>query len=101
MERDQAEALAAADRERQMAQTAQRRAREVAAVEASVRRAALPPAAAEPATAPQVGFDPVVGVALDPAGMSQVQLQRELQLAWSLTKDRRYLKLLRQVRRMR
>jgi hypothetical protein len=110
MERDRADALAAANREREMAQAAARRARQLAAVEASIGRVeaaqaaeATPPAEApaEAAPASDVEFDPVLGVARDPGRMSQAELLRELQLAWSLTQDRRYLKLLRQMRRLR
>ncbi|MCB9878323.1 MAG: hypothetical protein H6835_12060 [Planctomycetes bacterium] len=43
-------------------------------------------------------FDPVVGVA---ASGNQYELMRDAQVAWTLTNDRRYLKLLRQLRRMR
>jgi hypothetical protein len=46
-------------------------------------------------------FDPVLGVAREPGAITQPQLLRDLQLAWTLTQDRRYLKLLRQVRRLR
>jgi hypothetical protein len=101
-EQDQADQLAAADRERQMAQAAARRARDVRAVEASASKAVDAAArATEPAVEPQPQFDPVVGVVPEVGTMNQPALLRELQLAWNLTHDRSYLKLLRQVRRMR
>ncbi len=100
-EKDQADTLAAANREREMAQAAARRARAVAAVEASATKAAdaEPVEASVPVEEP--AFDPVLGVAHEQGTIHQPQLLRDLQLAWSLTQDRRYLKLLRQVRRMR
>ncbi|MBL9079322.1 MAG: hypothetical protein JNL08_17605 [Planctomycetes bacterium] len=110
LEKKQAEQLAAANREREMAQAADRRAREVRALEATVRKVDAaartepqPAAAPAPAdTVPVPRFDPVVGVTRPgDAAMSQPELLRELQLAWTLTRDRSYLKLLRQVRRMR
>lgn len=105
-EKDQAAAREAADKERQMAAAAQRRAREAKAVEAAARRSdpapSTTPGAADAAVAAaDAGFDPVVGVDRSPAAMGQIELLRELQLAWSLTKDRRYLRVLRQVRRLR
>ncbi|MBX3464286.1 MAG: hypothetical protein KF830_14035 [Planctomycetes bacterium] len=102
-ERDQADALAAADRERQMAQLANRRAREIAVVEASAARAAAATAADAGAAAgagEAPAFDPVLGTYGD-GGASLVRYERELQFAWSVTKDRRYMKLLRQARRSR
>lgn len=102
LEQDQADALAAADRERQMAQAAARRARQVAAVEASTTKAATSTTTEAVVVAePEPSFDPVLGVARESGAINQPQLLRDLQLAWSLTQDRRYLKLLRQVRRMR
>lgn len=106
-EKDQAEALAAADRERQMAQAAARRERDVAALEASARRVAAAPVEAslpdETILAPQLGprYDPVRDAVVDPWSMSQPELLRELTLAWELTRDRQYLKVMRMVRRMR
>lgn len=101
-EKDQAEKLAAENREREMAQAAARRAREVKAVEASATRAVESAAQASEASAEvPPRFDPVVGVVPESNGMNQPALLRELQLAWNLTRDRSYLKLLRQVRRMR
>jgi hypothetical protein len=101
-EKDRADALAAADRERQMAQAAARRSREVAAVEASASKTSQPtPVETVVATDAEPVFDPVLGVAREPGAITQPQLLRDLQLAWTLTQDRRYLKLLRQVRRLR
>ena len=103
MEKDNAAAQDAANKERAMAQAAARRAADVKAVEAASKRAAAPapaPAAAEvPATSP-AGFDPIVGVDRSVQGMSNVEMQRDMQLAWTLTKDRRYLVALRQLRRL-
>lgn len=79
--------------------------RAVQAAEASARRSA--PRAADAATPAQVripaepSFDPTVGVASPAAALSKAELQRELQTAWTLTKDRRYLEALRKVRRLR
>lgn len=104
LEKDEAKQREAADRERQMAQAAEQRLAAVKALEASATRAAAEPvtaAATEAPVAVPVGFDPVIGVDRSLPGMSQIELQREVQLAWSLTKDRRYLKLLRQLRRLR
>lgn len=102
MEKDNAAAQEAANKERQMAQAAARRAADVKAVEASAKRAAAPaaPAPAETPAAVAPGFDPVVGVDRSVQGMSNVEMQRDMQLAWTLTKDRRYLVALRQLRRM-
>ncbi|MCA8977226.1 MAG: hypothetical protein KDC98_21065 [Planctomycetes bacterium] len=58
-------------------------------------------AATATATQPQPVFDPVIGRASDAAMMSRNELMRELQLAWTLTKDRRYLVALRKMRRMK
>jgi len=110
-ETDQAKQREAADKDRAMAQAAEKRSRDVKAAEASAKKAdaapipaaqpAVPSAAEAAARAADAGFDPVLGVDRSPAAMNQNELQREVQLAWSLTKDRRYLKLLRQLRRYR
>ncbi|MEO6597617.1 MAG: hypothetical protein ABIP94_22970 [Planctomycetota bacterium] len=100
-EKDAQNALEAAEHERQMEQATAQRRKQVQAVEASARKSedagpvALPGPAAEPS------FDPVLGVVPERQAMSQSQLQREVQLAYALTKDRRYLKVLRQLRRLR
>ncbi len=47
-------------------------------------------------------FDPVLGTMVDPAEfMADVVLERELSFAYTMTKDRRYIRLLRQLRRTR
>lgn len=100
-EGDSQEALAQADRERRLAQDVARTERQIRVAEASARRAAraveADTGALDEAPAP-AGFDPVLGVA---ARDGQYALMRDAQLAWTLTKDRRYLKLLRQLRRLR
>lgn len=110
MEKDQAQALADANAERREMLAAERRAREVRALEASLRsvRGEAVEAAAAPAVVPAPvviepqPFDPVVGVVPPAAAtMTQPELLRELRLAWELTHDRSYLTLLRVVRRMR
>lgn len=84
--------------------SAQRSARESRAAEASARRdarAAEASMTAEvvPMQSPAPTFDPVLGVfGGEP---SHAALLRDTQLAWNLTQDRRYLKLLRQLRRLR
>jgi hypothetical protein len=79
------------EQERRTAQAAPAPRRMGNAAEASATRDA--DAAAVPAEA----FDPV----LDRTTVQgDAELQRDLQLAWSLTKDRRYLRLLRQQRRL-
>lgn len=54
-------------------------------------------AEARPAAGDAAGFDPVVGRAVGGEGA----LLDEVEAAWTLTKDRRYLKLLRKLRRAR
>lgn len=80
--------------------------RDVKVAEASASRsgaratpAPAPAAVRAPAAAPE--FDPVLGIASPAATLSKAELQRELQAAWTLTKDRRYLEALRKVRRLR
>lgn len=70
-------------------------------VEAAVATPAdvAPVAAAVAPVAP--AFDPVIGRAVSGAALGDAGLQRELKFAYSMTGDRQYLKLLRQVRRMR
>jgi hypothetical protein len=97
-----ADALAAADRERQMAQAAARRARDVRVAEAAARRSAIPAeATATPAARPaEATFDPILDRAAAGAEATGDMLAN-LQLAWEMTRDRRYLKALRQLRRLR
>ena len=79
------------------------------AVEATARRsdkaAADAVVAPAPAAAPapvRVRFDPVLGTMVDPAElMADAVLERELAFAYTMTKDRRYIRLLRQLRRTR
>lgn len=90
-----------ANEERRLAQETARVNRDVRIAEASARRRARAVEADAPrrASAQPQGFDPVLGVA---TGANQdADLMRDAQIAWSLTKDRRYLKLLRQLRRLR
>jgi hypothetical protein len=101
VEKDNAEKLATQNRERELAQQAQQKAREIAVVEAASRRE---PPRAVPAVAPtplQVvsGFDPVVGVMRGPDLQAEMMMQARAN--WDATRDRRYLVLLRQLRRLR
>ena len=100
-EKDRSQELEAADRERQMAQSAERRARDVQAMEASSRRAQAAPAASQaPAAEESPAFDPVIDALRSGTPVSNAELMRDAQLAFSLTRDRRYIKLVRQLRRM-
>ena len=101
-EGDKKKAGEQANEDRRTAQASQRRMRDVRIAEASAKRSANAVEAVSsnaPAPAATGGFDPVLGVA---GGYdSQYAMMNDAQLAWSLTKDRRYLQLLRQLRRMR
>jgi hypothetical protein len=90
-----------ANEERRLAQAAEQRERELRAVEASLTRSDVRAREASVTLAPRVGFDPVLGVATEGNMMPQGELIRDVQLAYTLTKDRRYLKVLRQLRRLR
>jgi len=90
-ENEQKERAAASRPERKVVLGPSRR-RGATATEASVSRRE---ADASPAAGP--AFDPIVGHALPPR--SDAELARDLQLAWSLTKDRSYLEMLRRLRR--
>ena len=72
-------------------------------VEATAKRGdAIPaPAAAQPPAQAGVdsGYDPVLHRRQPAPGASVADLRAELQLAWTLTKDKRYLTALRQLRR--
>lgn len=99
-----AKALAEADEARRAANAAiprQRTRGGVQAAEAAAKRseAAPAPAPAESTAAP-AGFDPVVGRIVPGTGPSHADLLAEAQRQWSLTKDRRYLSLLRKLRRL-
>lgn len=102
-ETEAAAKLAAQNAEREQAQTASRKARDIQILEASARRTRSEVAAARAAAdapAPQPAFDPVVGVVRGGLGAQQ-DLMVDAQLAWQMTRDPRYLKVLRQLRRMR
>ena len=91
-----------ANESRRAGQAAQQRMRDVRIAEASASRPAKAVEASSNRSAPPVttlSFDPVLGVA---SGYnSQYAMMHDAQIAWVLTKDRRYMKLLRQLRRMR
>ncbi|MCA8964424.1 MAG: hypothetical protein H6838_16025 [Planctomycetes bacterium] len=95
-EKDAAGALDAANQERRMVAEANTRARSLRAVEASARKADAP-AAVQPADA---GFDAVLGVSLD-QNVNNASVRLQLRNAYAQTRDRSYLKTLRQLRRMR
>lgn len=114
VQRIEKDALTVADieaREKQQAEAAAKPAGAAGTpVEATARRGdkaaaeALAPApAAAPAPTPaRVRFDPVLGTLVDPAElMADALLERELAFAYSMTNDRRYIRLLRQLRRTR
>lgn len=101
MEADAAEALAQADAERRMRQSAATARRDVAAAEASIGRAeAVEDRASAPASAPlpAPGFDPVLRAMRTNA--TKQQLVREATLAFAQTGDRDLRRLMRQLRRM-
>lgn len=101
-EKAAAEKLALQNRERELEQSAAKKAREIQVLEASARRSAKP-ADAVVAPAPDVPpapvFDPVIGVARGVVPASD--LLADAQIAYELTKDRRYLRIIRQLRRLR
>ncbi len=88
-----------ANEERRLTQTIQRRERDVQIAEASARRSARPVDAVVSRSAPTIpAFDPVLGIA--GSGFASHQLQMaNARATWKLTRNRRYLKLLRQLRR--
>jgi Xaa-Pro aminopeptidase len=88
-ERAAAEQSAAAERERVAAQQAAKNQRELQAMEAAARRSAA--AVPAPAAAANVVRGPTI----------QQDLVADAQLAYELTRDRRYLRVLRQLRRLR
>jgi hypothetical protein len=98
-EKDAAEAVALANKERELQQQIAKKEREMKAVEAAARRSASKPADAPASKGVAVteAFDPVVGVAL----VSRGDLVREMQVAYEATRDRDYLRALRQLRRLR
>lgn len=89
-----------ADQQRRLMQQADRAAREVRFAEASARRSARAVDAVAPARRAQAErFDPVLGVS---SGIDeQLEMMREAERNYERTRDRRYLKQLRQLRRMR
>ena len=63
---------------------------------------AVVPAAPPAPTQARSRFDPVLGTMVAPAEfMADAMLERELAFAYTMTKDRRYIRLLRQLRRTR
>lgn len=97
-EKDSAEALAAANKERQLQQKVAREERQLKAAEAAAKKSDAKPAeASAPKTVAVATFDPTLGIALGSRG-DQI---REAQLAYEATGDRSYLKTVRQLRRQR
>lgn len=96
-------AQAAAERAA-LAQEARAR-REAAAAEAVARRSEAAPAPETPTFAEGVApvrvFDPVIGALRTAQPISDYDLMRDLELAYSMTGDRSYVKLLRKMRRLR
>lgn len=88
-----------ANESRRASQASQKRMRDVRIADASASRSTQVIEASAPQSAPTEGFDPILGVAR--GYNSQYAMMHDAQIAWSLTKDRRYLRLLRQLRRMR
>lgn len=98
-EQDAKEKLATANRERELEQSAAKKAREIQVLEASARRGGgASEAVVAPAAVDGPVFDPVVGVV---RGASNNDLLADAQIAYELTKDRRYLRVIRQLRRLR
>lgn len=93
-----------ANEERRVAQDARQRDRNVRIAEAAASRSAGvvdASATAVPQAAPVAPsyFDPVVGVSVNPAQNNRT-LMRDVQLEWKATGDRRYLQMLRLLRRI-
>ena len=100
-EKDAVAAGEQANEERRLTQEIRQREREIRAAEASARRSARAvEASVTPEPQPAPVFDPVLGVFGD-GGASDQELMLDAQIAWERTHDRRYLKLLRQLRRLR
>jgi hypothetical protein len=99
-----AKGLAEADEARRTANAAiprQRTRGGVQAAEAAAKRSEAAPApASADRVAPAAEFDPVVGRIVPGTVPSHADLLAEAQRQWSLTKDRRYLNLLRKLRRL-
>jgi hypothetical protein len=103
-EKEAAEKAVAQNRDRELQQTEARKVRDIQVLEASARRtrAEVAEAQAQPvAPAAQPVFDPVLGVVRGAGYGSQQDLMIDAQLAWQMTRDPRYLKMLRQLRRAR
>ncbi len=100
-EQDGAEALAAANKERGLQQQIAKKEREIKVAEAAAKKGGQPVDGTFRKTAApaEASFDAVVDAL--PAVMSRGDLLRETQLAYELTKDRSYLRALRQLRRLR
>jgi hypothetical protein len=101
-ETDSKEIGRAANDSRRESQQSQQRIRAVRIANFSARRRGKAVEASSnriDATVTTKSFDPVLGAAS--GNNSQYEMMRDAQVAWSQTKDRRYLKLLRQLRRMR
>jgi len=91
---------ARADEARRLAQRSARSRRDVRIAEAAARRGARAVDAVSPRAArPAPRFDPVVGVAT--GADAQLEQMRAAERAFAQTRDRRYLKQLRRLRRMR
>ncbi|MCR9247287.1 MAG: hypothetical protein NXI31_19820 [bacterium] len=99
-EKKERERLAKVSERRALERSAERLRRDVRVAEASLRRS-KPAPAKQPTTtrATTGGFDPILGNAVGDY-LSHQQLLAELELAWTLTKDRKYLKALRRMRRL-
>lgn len=95
--------LAQASERRALAKAADRLRNDVRAAEASATRGAAAPATrvARPVVIAEPAYDPLIGRTTNNAMMSRHQMMRELEFAWTMTKDRRYLKTLRKIRRMK
>lgn len=71
------------------------------ATDAAARKAAETPAPPAPSPDPAPAYDPVLHRATPaPGTTTHAELMAEAQLAWTLTKDRRYMTLLRRLRRL-
>lgn len=102
-EGDKKQALEQANKDRAVAQAEAQRQHRVRVVEASARRSARAVDAgtsrSQVSPAPGQRFDPVVGVVSGAA--SDATLMRDAKAMWDLTRNRSYLRQLRQLRRMR
>ena len=105
-EADAAKASEQANEERLRGQAIRRKEREIRIAEAAARRSARAADAVvtgrpqQPFANSVPGFNPVLGIFGD-GGLDHFAQMREAKAAWRLTRDRRYLTLLRQLRRLR